>query len=242
MNKTKEYDFTIIVPIYNEEDNMTNLEQQLSAYVAKASLKTCVLLINDGSADGSLALIKQVCQRQSHFFYISSNANHGLSTAMKAGIDAVESKYLGYIDADLQTHPDDFEKLLQYAPTTPLVTGIRANRKDSGFKKLQSRIANGFRRKMTGDTATDTGCPLKVMWASVARKIPFFDGMHRFLPALFALEHAAFREVPVNHYPRVAGVSKYHLWNRLAGPLKDCFAYRWMKHRYINYHIDDASL
>lgn len=242
MNKTKEYDFTIIVPIYNEEDNMTTLEQQLSAYVAKASLKTCVLLINDGSTDDSLTRIKQLCQRQPHFYYISSNANHGLSTAMKAGIDETESKYLGYIDADLQTRPDDFEKLLQYAPTTPLVTGIRANRKDSGFKKLQSRIANGFRRKMTGDTATDTGCPLKVMWTSVAQKIPFFDGMHRFLPALFALEKAPFKEVPVSHYPRVAGVSKYHLWNRLAGPLKDCFAYRWMKHRYINYHIDEASL
>lgn len=137
MNKTKEYDFTIIVPIYNEEDNMTTLEKQLSAYVAKASLKTCVLLINDGSTDDSLARIKQLCQRQPHFYYISSNANHGLSTAMKAGIDETESKYLGYIDADLQTRPDDFEKLLQYAPTTPLVTGIRANRKDSGFKKLQ---------------------------------------------------------------------------------------------------------
>lgn len=95
---------------------------------------------------------------------------------------------------------------------------------------------------MTGDTATDTGCPLKVMWTSVAQKIPFFDGMHRFLPALFALEQAPFKEVPVSHYPRVAGVSKYHLWNRLAGPLKDCFAYRWMKHRYINYHIDETSL
>lgn len=242
MNKTKEYDFTIIVPIYNEQDNMQRVEEQLSAYLAKASLKTCVLLVNDGSRDGSLERIKEICSRQPHFYYISSQANHGLSTAMKAGIDEAESRLLGYIDADLQTNPEDFELLLKYAGDHQLVTGIRANRKDSGFKRLQSKIANGFRRKMTGDTATDTGCPLKVMWTSVAQKIPFFDGMHRFLPALFALENANFMEVPVRHYPRVAGVSKYHLWNRLAGPFKDCFAYRWMKKRYIRYNIDESNL
>ncbi len=186
--------------------------------------------------------MKEICQRQPDFFYISSNENHGLSTAMKAGIDTVESKYMGYIDADLQTNPEDFNLLLEYAPEYELVTGIRAKRKDSVFKKLQSKIANGFRRAMTGDTATDTGCPLKVMRTDIAKRIPFFNGMHRFLPALFALEHARFKELPVRHYPRIAGVSKYHLWNRLAGPFNDCFGYRWMKKRYIRYHIDEEQL
>jgi len=241
MNNTSNYDFTIVVPIYNEQDNMQRLEESLSRYLLKAKMKACVLLVNDGSKDNSLQLIKEVCKRQPDFFYISSDKNHGLSTALKAGIDTVESPYTGYIDSDLQTNPEDFNLLLEYAPHYQLVSGIRAKRKDSGFKKLQSKIANGFRRKMTGDTATDTGCPLKVMQSAYAKRIPFFDGMHRFLPALMKLEHGEFKELPVRHYPRIAGVSKYHLWNRLKGPFIDCFAYRWMMHRYIRYEISDTN-
>ena len=242
MNETAKYEFTIVVPIYNEQDNLSRVEEQLSRFLPTSCMKACVLLVNDGSSDDSLKLMKEICQRQPDFFYISSNENHGLSSAMKAGIDTVESKYMGYIDADLQTNPEDFNLLLEYAPEYELVTGIRAKRKDSVFKKLQSKIANGFRRAMTGDTATDTGCPLKVMRTDIAKRIPFFNGMHRFLPALFALEHARFKELPVRHYPRIAGVSKYHLWNRLAGPFNDCFGYRWMKKRYIRYHIDEEQL
>ena len=161
---------------------------------------------------------------------------------MKAGIDAIESRLTGYIDSDLQTNPEDFNLLLEYAADYQLVAGIRAKRKDTFFKRLQSKIANGFRRSMTGDTATDTGCPLKVMWSSYAKRLPFFDGMHRFLPALMMLEEGRFKELPVRHYPRTAGVSKYHLWNRLKGPFLDCFAYRWMKKRYIRYHVDESNI
>lgn len=180
MNETAKYEFTIVVPIYNEQDNLSRVEEQLSRFLPTSCMKACVLLVNDGSSDDSLKLMKEICQRQPDFFYISSNENHGLSTAMKAGIDTVESKYMGYIDADLQTNPEDFNLLLEYAPEYELVTGIRAKRKDSVFKKLQSKIANGFRRAMTGDTATDTGCPLKVMRTDIAKRIPFFNGMHRF--------------------------------------------------------------
>lgn len=242
MNKTREYNFTIVVPVYNEEDNLDRVEKSLSHYLTICTLSACVLLVNDGSRDSSLEKIKAICGRQPDFFYISSSANHGLSTAIKAGINTAESKYLGYIDADLQTNPEDFNLLLAHITDYDIVTGIRAKRKDSVFKKLQSKIGNGFRRSMTDDTATDTGCPLKVMRTDMAKRIPFFDGMHRFLPALFSLEGGRFMELPVRHYPRTAGVSKYHLWNRLVGPFKDCFAYRWMKARYIRYHIDEKNL
>lgn len=242
MNKTKDYDFTIVVPVFNEEDNLARVEEQLARYLTICPLKACVLLVNDGSKDSSLQKIKDICARNKDFFYISSTANHGLSTAMKAGIDTTESRYMGYIDSDLQTNPEDFNLLLKHMEDHDLVTGIRAKRKDSGFKKLQSKIANGFRRSMTGDTATDTGCPLKVMRTAMAKRIPFFNGMHRFLPALFNLEGGRFLELPVRHYPRTAGVSKYHLWNRLAGPFMDCFGYRWMKKRYIRYNVDEQSI
>lgn len=242
MNNTANYELTIIVPVFNEEDNLLRVEQKLSEYLPKATVKACVLMVNDGSTDRSLAMIEDICRRQNDFYYISSDHNHGLSTALKAGIDTTQSRLTGYIDADLQTNPEDFNKLLDYSSDFQLVAGIRASRKDSWFKKVQSRIANSFRRKMTGDTATDTGCPLKVMQTQYAKLIPFFDGMHRFIPALIMMVGGRFKELPVRHYPRTAGVSKYNLWNRLSGPLADCFAFRWMRKRHISYQITASKL
>src|SRR5574344_2876702 len=238
MNKTAAYMFTVIVPIYDEEDGIGRLASSLENFVRQSVVSSCVLFVNDGSKDGSLSLIKKVCEDQELFFYISFKENCGLSAAIKAGIDYAESQWVGYIDADLQTDPLDFNILLSYANEFPLVTGIRANRKDSHFKRIQSKIANRFRRLMTGDTATDTGCPLKVIQTEYAKRIPFFIGMHRFLPALIMLQQdGRFKEIPVHHYPRISGQSKFHLWNRLKGPFIDCFAYRWLKERVIRYQI-----
>lgn len=242
MNKTQEYKLTIVVPVYNEQDNMANLEQRLSYYIATAPKKSCVLFVNDGSKDESLRLIEEACSRHEGFFFISLAKNSGLSAAMKAGIDNVESPYVGYIDADLQTAPEDFDLLMEHIADYELVMGIRANRKDSFFKNLQSKIANGFRRMMTHDGVQDTGCPLKVMHTDYARRVPFFTGMHRFLPALIQLQEGRVKQVPVRHFPRTAGVSKYHLWNRLVAPFVDCFAYRWMRNRYINYSVAKGNI
>lgn len=241
-NKTSEYDFTIIVPVYNEEDNMDAVEKRLAAYLPTASRRACVLFVDDCSTDRSLAFIKEICARNEHFYYIAFARNGGLSAALKAGIDYAWSPLVGYIDSDLQTAPEDFNLLLARADEAELVTGIRADRKDSGFKKLQSKIANGFRRSMTHDGVADTGCPLKVMHTDYAKRVPFFTGMHRFLPALIQLQNGRVIQMPVRHFPRVAGKSKYHLWNRLAGPFKDCFAYRWMRKRYINYDVNAGNL
>ncbi len=241
MNKTSQYELTVIVPVYNEEDNIAALEERLSAYLPQALRSTCVLFVNDGSKDTSLERIMQVCSRHKDFFYLSVVRNGGLSAALKAGIDATESPYVGYMDADLQTTPEDFNLLLAHVEAYELVMGIRANRKDSGFKKMQSKIANGFRRMMTHDGVQDTGCPLKILHTDYAKRIPFFTGMHRFLPALVLLQEGRVKQVPVRHFPRTAGVSKYHLWNRLVAPFIDCFAYRWMKKRYINYRVADDN-
>ena len=238
MNKTSEYRFTIIVPIYNEEDNIARLESTFAEYLPKCIEKACVLFVNDGSKDSSLKGIEEICSRNKDFYYISFDRNRGLSAAIKAGFDTCESPLVGYMDADLQTTPEDFNLLLPHAADYTLVSGIRARRNDSGSKRIQSKIANGFRRMMTGDTATDTGCPLKVMQTPYAKRIPMFEGMHRFFAALITLQDGGtFFETPVRHFPRTAGQSKFHLWNRLIGPFQDCFAFRWMRSRYINYHI-----
>ncbi|MDE7355823.1 MAG: glycosyltransferase [Rikenellaceae bacterium] len=242
MNKTSEYDFTIVVPLYNEVDNMERLEVELSRYISSASLAACVLFVNDGSTDGSLECVRAICDRNAHFYYLSFESNRGLSAAIKAGIDFCESRYIGYIDADLQTTPEDFELLVPYIQDHELVMGIRAGRKDSFVKRMSSKIANNFRRSMTGDTAVDTGCPLKILHADVAKRLPFFTGMHRFFPALILLEGGRMKQLPVRHFPRIAGVAKYNLRNRLVAPFMDCFAYRWMRKRYIKYAIGESKI
>ncbi len=242
MNKTQEYELTVVVPVYNEVESLPRVERAMREWLPTSPVKACVLMVNDGSKDGSLELMREICARNEAMYYISLAKNGGLSAAMKAGIDATHSRYVGYIDADLQTTPEDFNLLLEHIADYQLVMGIRAGRKDSFFKNLQSKIANGFRNMMTHDGAKDTGCPLKVMWTDYAKRIPFFTGMHRFLPALIQLQEGRMMQIPVRHFPRTEGVSKYHLWNRLIGPFKDCFAYRWMRKRYINYHIGEGNV
>ena len=242
MNKTQEYELTVVVPVYNEVESLPRVESAMREWLPTSPIKACVLMVNDGSQDGSLELMREICARNEAMFYISLAKNGGLSAAMKAGIDATHSRYVGYIDADLQTTPEDFNLLLEHIADYQLVMGIRAGRKDSFFKNLQSKIANGFRNMMTHDGAKDTGCPLKVMWTDYAKRIPFFTGMHRFLPALIQLQEGRMMQIPVRHFPRTEGVSKYHLWNRLIGPFKDCFAYRWMRKRYINYQIGEGNV
>lgn len=235
------YEFTIIVPVYNEEDNLLRVEKELKAYCDIALKKTRILLVNDGSSDNSQALIEDICTRQSDFEFIQFRENRGLSAAIKAGFDHVTTPLTGYIDADLQTSPEDFNLLLPHIEDHELVTGVRADRKDSIVKNLSSTIANGIRRAFTHDGMDDTGCPLKVIRTENAKKIPMFKGLHRFLPAMILLQKGRIVQIPVKHFPRMAGKAKFGLWNRLLGPLADCFAYLWMKRKYINYEIQTKS-
>tara|TARA_B100000768_G_scaffold34163_1_gene32695 strand:+ start:1663 stop:2373 length:711 start_codon:yes stop_codon:yes gene_type:complete len=231
------YDFTIIVPVYNEEDNLNRVEKELLAYTNMAIKKTVILFVNDGSTDKSQAMIESICAKNEAFGYISFKKNKGLSAAIKAGFDHVSTDLVGYIDSDLQTSPEDFNKLLEHVDSYDLVTGVRADRKDNFIKNMSSTIANSIRRGFTHDGMDDTGCPLKVLKTRYAKRIPMFKGLHRFLPAMILLQEGKVLQIPVRHFPRIAGTAKFGVWNRLLGPLMDCFAYLWMKKKYINYTI-----
>ena len=231
------YQFTIVVPVYNEEDNLLRVESELLSYIAIAIKKTKILFVNDGSKDNSQSIIEDICNRNEAFSYILFKENRGLSAAIKAGFDYTETELVGYIDSDLQTAPEDFNLLLEHIKDYDLVTGVRANRKDSFVKNMSSKIANGIRRSFTHDGMDDTGCPLKVIKTNYAKRIPMFKGLHRFLPAMILLQEGKIKQIPVQHFPRLAGEAKFGLWNRLLGPLMDCFAYIWMKKKYINYNV-----
>lgn len=235
------YDFSIIVPVYNESESLPLLQEMLTDYLATASLKTCVILVDDGSTDGSTNMIKEISRNHPDIFCILFSENSGKGAALKAGFEAVKSPLLGYMDADMQTHPRDFELLLPFAEDYELVTGWRQIREDTFIKKISSKIGNGIRGLFINDHIHDTGCPLKVIRTKNAQQIPMFTGLQRFLPAMILLQKGRIKEVPVPHYPRKAGVSKYSFKNRFLGPLFDCFGYVWMKKTYINYHIREKN-
>ncbi|MBV1923116.1 MAG: glycosyltransferase family 2 protein, partial [Flavobacteriaceae bacterium] len=195
------YEFTIIVPVYNEEENLERVEKELLAYTKIAAKKTAILFVNDGSKDKSQELIESICSRNECFKFINFKENRGLSAAIKAGFDHIESPLTGYIDADLQTAPEDFNLLLAKIGEFDLVTGVRSNRKDSFVKNMSSKIANGIRRAFTHDGMDDTGCPLKVIKTEYAKKIPMFKGLHRFLPAMILLQNGKVLQVTVQHFP-----------------------------------------
>lgn len=228
---------TIIVPIYNEEENIVRLSNTLEEYIKTASVSSCVLMVDDGSNDKSLEAIQRVCSTKEGFDYISFQENRGLSMAIKAGFDTVKTPFVGYIDADLQTTPMDFDKLLPFREEFALVTGIRQDRKDSFVKNTSSKIANGFRRMMVHDGIEDTGCPLKIFRTDIARQLPFFKGYHRFFPALVQMFEQDVKQVPVRHFAREAGEAKFGLRNRLIAPFLDCFGVRWLQKRHRNYKL-----
>lgn len=235
------YKLTIIVPVYNEEDNLERVETELSNYLKISSVPTCILFVNDGSKDKSQIMIEAICNRNDAFDYVLFRENRGLSAAIKAGFDFADTELVGYIDSDLQTSPEDFNLLLNHINDNELVTGVRADRKDSFVKNMSSKIANGIRRAFTKDGMDDTGCPLKIIKTDYAKRIPMFRGLHRFLPAMIMLQNGRVTQIPVRHFPRIAGTAKFGLWNRLLGPLMDCFAYLWMKKKYINYDVAKTS-
>lgn len=230
-------EFTIIVPVYNEELNLKRVEKELLSFIKIAKKKTTILFINDGSTDNSQQIIEDICQKNIEFRFIYFKNNKGLSAALKAGFDNIDTPLLGYIDADLQTSPKDFNILLNHTEHYDLVTGIRTQRKDSLIKKISSKISNKIRTIFTNDGMDDSCCPLKIIKTDYAKKIPMFKGLHRFLPAMVLLQKGTVLQIPIQHFPRIAGKTKFGIRNRLLGPITDCFAYLWMKKKYINYEV-----
>jgi len=237
-----DYKFTIIIPAFNEADNLIRVEKDISTYLRTLKLDSKVLLVNDGSTDNSQNLIESICERNKNFDYISLSKNSGLSAALKAGIEQVDTPIIGYIDADLQTSPNDFDLLLEHIDSYDLVTGVRLHRKDTTTKKVISKVSNTIRRFFTQDGMKDTGCPLKVIRTDIAKQIHMFKGFHRFLPAMVLLQNGTIKQVPVAHYNRLNGTSKFGLKNRFLSPLLYCFIYLWMKQKTINYSIKKKSI
>jgi glycosyltransferase involved in cell wall biosynthesis len=223
---------SVVIPLYNEEDNIAELQKELAA--ALAGVDHEVILVDDCSKDQTLARI----ERRPEVRVIEFAKNTGQSAAMYAGIQAARGEVIVLLDGDRQNDPADIPKLLAGIEAgADLVCGYRANRKDTTFKRIQSRIANFVRSRFTGDGVRDTGCTLKAMRRECREALVPFYGMHRFLPALIKGMGYKLSEVPTQHRPRVAGVSKYGFGNRAWKATCDMFAVKWLLSRQIQIRI-----
>ncbi len=234
---------SIVIPVYNEHENLPTLASRLIAAMDKIGFQNWeVILVNDGSSDGSEERIRQMEIEDSRFKGVHFAHNSGQSSAIDAGFKHAQYPLVGTLDADLQNDPFDFEILLnQMKEGIGVVCGIRVNRHDTKSKKFASKIANWFRNLMTHESITDTGCSLKIYRKEALEKIKLFDGMHRFLPTLIKMEGFKAVEVPVGHHPRFAGVSKYSTFKRGWTAFFDLLAVRWMQKRRLSYQLKSES-
>ncbi len=225
-------DFSVVIPLYNEEDNVAILQREIGEALAGRNYE--LILVDDGSSDATVARI----DRKAEVRVLEFEKNAGQSAAMIAGITAVRGSVIVLLDGDLQNDPKDIPRLLEeITKGADLVCGYRAKRRDTVVKKITSRVANFVRSRFVGDGVRDTGCTLKAMRRECATALVPFKGVHRFIPAL--VKNAGYKivEIPVNHRARQYGVSKYGLGNRAIKATTDMLGVRWLQSRYIDYRV-----
>lgn len=232
---------SFVVPVYNEEGNLRPLSSEITEVASSLSCPVEILFVDDGSTDGSLRVIKELAGQDPRIRYLSLSRNCGQSAALAAAFAAATGDVIVTMDADLQNDCRDLPRMLELYGTYDMVTGWRHKRQDSVSKKIASRIGNSVRNFVTGDRIHDTGCSLKVMNATLVKRIKMYRGLHRFLPLLIRLEGGTVVEVPVNHRPRLAGTSKYSNLRRGVEGLYDLLAVRWMMMRNIKIDIRETN-
>jgi len=223
---------SVIVPLFNEEENMSVLQSELNATLDGIDHE--IIFVDDGSVDRTVERIVTA----PNIRVIRFGKNTGQSAAIYAGLEAARGATAVLIDGDLQNDPADIPRLLaEIDRGADLVCGYRAQRKDTLVKRLTSRIANFVRSRFTKDGVRDTGCTLKAMRFECVSALVPFKGMHRFIPALVKAAGYQLVEIPVNHRPRRFGQSKYGLGDRALRATIDMFGVRWLLSRRLNYKI-----
>jgi len=228
-------ELSIVVPLYNEEENLSDLLAELHAALDPLRRDWEALFVDDGSTDGSLALLERLAAGDPRLRILRHRRNAGQSAGLATGFRAARGTVVVTLDADLQNDPADIPRLLEKLDEGfGVVSGIRVERHDSWVRKVSSKIANAVRNWATDESVTDVGCSLKAYRREYLEHLPMFGGMHRFLPTLVRWNGATIAEIPVRHRPRLRGVAKYGIGNRLFRALADLWAVRWMRRRWID--------
>jgi dolichol-phosphate mannosyltransferase len=229
-------DFSVVVPVCNEAENVEPLAREIDAAMKTRSYE--MIFIDDGSTDDTAAILVKLKASLPTLRVLRHSFRSGQSAAVATGVRAARAPWIATLDGDGQNDPADIPKLIT-ARDSPEGRGVQlfmgnrtASRKDTAYRRLQSRIANGVRAGLLGDGTPDTGCGIKLFSRDVFMDLPRFDHMHRFLPALFQRQGSRVISVPVSHRERMRGTSKYGMWGRLWVGIVDICGVMWLRRRY----------
>ncbi len=227
-------EISIIVPVYNEADNIAPMVREVAAaFSSVAALRENweLVFVDDASTDATPERIAEAARANPRVRGLRHRRNAGQSAAVWTGIQGTSSEILCTLDGDLQNDPADLPAMIAELARVDFVSGRRVQRQDTWLRKISSRIARAARRMALGVDFQDTGCAIRAFKRGALAGVFPFNGLHRFLPILVHGGGARTLELPVHHRPRVAGVSKYGVWNRLGRGLFDLVGVRWYQKR-----------
>ncbi len=239
-------ELAVVVPVRNEADNLTSLLDEI-VQALDGHYEYEIVYVDDGSTDDTLSRLIALRQSFPRLRVLRHRQGCGQSTAILTGIRAAQGATIATLDGDGQNDPADIprllEALLELRQENPkaMVTGHRKRRKDTGWRKFSARVANAVRGSLLGDNTPDTGCGLKVFPRELFLLLPYFDHMHRFLPALAQRAGGKAISVEVNHRPRLNGVSKYGTWHRLWVGIVDIIGVMWLQRRALVAEVEELD-
>jgi len=230
-------DLSVVIPVYNEEENLPLLWPELRSVLEPLGLQFEVLFIDDGSRDRSAEIVRGFRDADPRVRLIRLKVNSGETAATDAGFKSARGRWLVTMDADLQNDPHDLPMLLAHLDQWDGVTGWRVKRDDPFLRRASSRVANAIRNWVSDESVRDSGCTYRAFRRECLRSLALYRGFHRFVPTLLRMRGYRVLEVPVNHRPRRFGQSKYGIGNRAVAAFKDLLVIRWMKDRILRYDI-----
>jgi len=228
---------SVVVPVCNEVENLEPLAREIAAAL-RGVIPFEMIFVDDGSTDGTAqAALNARANGLGELRLLRHSVRAGQSAALETGVRAARGAWIGTLDGDGQNDPADLPKLLSVRDAAGhedvrLFMGHRTSRKDTGFRRIQSRVANAVRSSLLHDGTPDTGCGIKLISRETFLRLPYFDHMHRFLPALVQRTGGRVLSVPVAHRPRTRGVSKYGMLGRLEAGVVDLLGVMWLIRRH----------
>ena len=232
-------DLSVVIPVYNEEENLPHLWPELRSVLEPLGLTFEVVFVDDGSRDRSADIIRAFREADTRVRLVRLKTNAGETAATDAGFKAAAGRLIVSMDADLQNDPHDIPALLSHLDRWDAVTGWRTNRGegDTIVRRLSSRVANRARNWLSDETIQDSGCTFRAFRRECLRGLVLYRGFHRFIPTLLKMRGYCVIEVPVRNRPRRFGKSKYGVLNRVFVATADLLAVRWMKSRRLRYEV-----
>jgi dolichol-phosphate mannosyltransferase len=226
-----EPEISIVVPLFDEVDNVAPLTERILAAFRDEPRPLELILVDDASTDSTWARIGEMKKKDPRVRGVRHLQNAGQSASLWTGFKAARGQIIATLDGDLQNDPADLPAMLALLKSCDLVCGVRTKRMDNALRRISTRIARAARKLALGVDFQDTGCNLRVFQRNVLEDIPPFNGLHRFMPVLAHAAGARVKETPVLHHPRVAGKSKYGVWNRLGRGIYDLIGVGWFQKR-----------